>query len=168
MAGRGPAPKPDSIRSRRNRHTTAATLPSEREIRERLRGKKLPRLPRRTDGEEWDRRTSDWWREAMRSPMAEQYLAADRHGLLLAFTLIDEFYDQADDARGSKGRVSRLVMLAVEIRQQIARFGLTPRDRLSLHWHVPPDEEDEAPRGPGGPPAKIEDYRQALGEESGA
>ncbi len=166
MAGRGPAPKPDAVRARRNRHTTASTLPSQAERRLQLRGVKLPRLPRRPDDREWDKRTVDWWREVMRSPMGAEYLDADLHQLAMVFELIDEFYDQLDTERGTKGRISRLAMLSTEIRQQVARFGIAPRDRLSLHWHVPKDEAPAAPEGSGTrSPTPIGDYRDALGGE---
>jgi len=166
MAGRGAPPKPDSSRARRNRATTAATLESQKAAHERHRGERLPKLPARPpDAEPWDKRTVAWWRETMRSPMAGQYLDADLPVLHVAFELIDEFYATLETARGTKGRRPALIGLALEIRQQIARFGLTPRDRLSLHWAVPADEEDD-PDGPRAAPPPMVDPRFKLGQES--
>lgn len=174
MPGRGPTPKPDASRRRRNVATSAAVLPSQRSMRERFkgrRGSKLPKslqLPPALSGREWHQRTLDWWQEAVTSPMATRWLDADRHGLYAAFEIIDEFYFQLEEPRGTKGRAGRIGLLAAEIRQQIARFGLSPRDRLALHWAVADDEEDETPkRGGGGrPPSRITDYRASLGQES--
>lgn len=167
MAGRGPVPKPDSVRRRRNVATSAAVLPSQKEMRERWKGKRLPahmRLPGRPDGDEWEDRTVAWWREVMKSPQATRYLDSDLGGLFLAFVLIDEFYKIASLDRMTKGRLAQMGKLAGEIRQQIARYGLTPRDRLSLHWGVAADEEDEAPRrGPASVTA-MKDYRDVLGD----
>jgi len=153
------------MRARRNANTTGATLPSERERRLELRGKRLPKLPAKPDGGEWDERTLDWWREAMRSPQSKAYTTADRHALMLSFYLVDEFYTELADERSARGRVGRLTMLATEIRQSIARFGLTPRDRLSLHWHIPPDTDAPARTQGRQAPARITDYRSRLGAE---
>lgn len=167
MAGRGPVPKPDSVRRRRNVATSAAVLPSQKNMRARWKGRKLPshmRLPDRPDGEAWEDRTVAWWRDVMRSPQATRYLDADLGGLYIAFVLIDEFYKIAALDRLTKGRLAQMGKLASEIRQQIARYGLTPRDRLSLHWGVTPDEEDEGPKRGPAPVTKMQDYRGSLGE----
>lgn len=103
----------------------------------------------------------------MRSPMAQQYLAEDLQHLGMVFELIDEFYHQVRDDRERKGRIGRLVMLSTEIRQQVARFGLAPRDRLSLHWHVPIDDDEPSKAGPERPP-NIADFRDTLGGEETA
>ena len=101
--------------------------------------------------------------------MGTQYLDADLSGLYLAFVLIDEFYVEASSDRTARGHVGRLTMLATEVRQQIARYGLTPRDRLSLHWGIARDEEDAPTGGAGGTPArpKVVDIRSTLGQEAG-
>lgn len=174
MAGRGVPPKPDSVRRRRNVATSAAVLPSQAEMRRRFRGRrgtKLPKhlvLPPRPDGEPWQQRTLDWWQETVTSPMATQYLDADLHGLYMAFALIDEFYVELASSRRARGHIGRLTMLAVEVRQQVARFGITPRDRLSLHWGVA-DDEVEQPKGGGdggAPTPRVTDIRSRLGQES--
>lgn len=174
MAGRGAPPLPDSVRRRRNVATSAAVLPSQAEMRRRFkgrRGSKLPkhlRLPERPDQAPWQDATVAWWQETVTSPMGTQFLDADLHGLFMAFVLIDEFYVEAGSDRFARGHIGRLTMLATEVRQQIARYGLTPRDRLSLHWGIGQDEE-EAPKGSGGAPPRtnITDIRDALGQEAG-
>lgn len=132
------------------------------------RGTKLPihlRLPERIEGEEpWTRQAVSWWQEVATSPQSTVYTEADRHGLYLAFSLIDEFYRELATPAATRGRVGRLTMLAVEIRQQIARYGLTPRDRLSLHWAIEDDEDETTPtgNGPKGNVTKV-DFRSGLG-----
>lgn len=173
MAGRGPTPKPDASRRRRNPATTASVLPSQKEMTARFRGRRGThlaarlRLPPRPDGQEWLQQSLDWWQEVVHSPMATRYVDADRHGLYMAFALIDEFYRELASTP-SKGRAGRLAQLAVEVRQQIARYGLTPRDRLSLHWGIADDEEEDQPRGGGQGPSNLSDFRSALGTEESA
>jgi hypothetical protein len=85
----------------------------------------------------WHALTRAWWRDVWRSPMASEYLDVDRHGLLRLAELIEQFW------RGPS------VQLAAEIRQQEARFGLSPIDRRRLQWEVRRAEADAA-TGPSG------------------
>ena len=98
--------------------------------------------------------------------MGTQYLDADMHGLYLVFALIDEFYRELAEPVATRGRIGRLSMLSVEIRQQIARYGLTPRDRLALHWSIAADDEEATgpDAGGGGTRGNVTDFRSALGE----
>lgn len=130
------------------------------------RGKKLPvhlQLPPHPSGRDWSERTIEWWEDAVTSPMGTRYTRADLHGLVVAFVIIDEFYVQASADMTARGAIGRLTMLATEARQQIARYGLTPRDRLSLHWAIAADPEEQDRRGPAPTPTPIDDYRAALG-----
>lgn len=174
MGGRGPAPKPDSLRARRNVATSASVLPSQDAMRQVFRGRrgtKLPKhlqLPPRPDDQPWQPRTVEWWQDAVTSPMGTRYLDADLHGLYLAFAIIDTFYREVIDGP-SRGHIGRLTMLATEVRQQIARYGLTPRDRLSLHWAIAEDEDQRSPRGgTPSPRDKVTDIRNVLGQEQSA
>lgn len=127
---RGPAPKSPQLRQRRNRAATAATL------RPRSRAK-IPRLPRNG----LDPRTRSWWRAVWASPMAAEYLPADEIGLVILADLIERYWKTP----GTK--------LAAEIRQQEARYGISPAARRTLQWAVDrverdkdrPDAEIEAP-----------------------
>lgn len=148
-------------------------LPSEAAMRDHWRGRRghnLPKqlqLPTRPDGESWDELTLAWWQEAITSPMGTRFLAADVAGLRFAFVLVDEFYREWRQGP-SRGWHGRLQILAVEVRQQIARFGLSPRDRLALHWGVAEDEELQPAGGDGPKPRNVSDIRSVLGEEKTA
>lgn len=155
MAGRGPAPKPEQLRQRRNRKPGAATLPKTTD-------RKVPPLPslRVPDPAEpgktvrypWHTLTRKWWRRIWTSPMASQWLDTDVDGLGRLALLVDRYY-QGD------------LSLASEIRLQEARWGLTPVDRQRLQWTVerpesgPGQEQRPQPQRP----AHSKDPRGILG-----
>ena len=132
----GLAPKDPSLRARRNKSSTAAKLrvvdPSEVEVPE------LPDRLRETDEGDfvpvsWHPRTLDWWETVWASPMAAEWLEADRPGLVLLAELWDDFYK----ASGASDRLK----LSAELRLQEARFGLAPMDRRRLQWEVERSED---------------------------
>lgn len=116
---RGRLPKDAALRQRRNRRKSQATLTQDAEPR-----KRAPRLPDRGDEQPWHRLTRAWWRDLWHSPMAGEYLRADRHALFRLAVLIDTFWREP-----SKD-------LAAEIRLEQQAFGLTPLDRRRLEWSV--------------------------------
>ena len=117
----GRKPKDPATRQRRNKSASAANLPaSDRQ--------EAPSLPA---GREWHAETKAWWADVWVSPMASQFLQADVHALRRLAVLIDDFW------------VAPGTSLAGEIRQQEARFGLTPLDRWRLQWKL-----DEGPKKP--------------------
>lgn len=140
MAGTGPLPKPPELRQRRNKPSTAATLNGSGAPG------RCPVLPRRLDAEgkpagSWHPRTKAWWRGIWASPMASQWLPSDAEGLLAVAEMVDLYWRQPDPK------------VLAEIRQQSARFGLSPLDRMRLSWKVEqPPEKKAAPapvsRGP--------------------
>ncbi len=69
-----------------------------------------------------------WWEAVWRSPMASEYLIADKEALFMLARLHQDFWT-ADDPRARQ-------MAATEIRQQGVRFGLSPIDRRRLQWEV--------------------------------
>jgi hypothetical protein len=81
-------------------------------------------LPARDDGQDWHELTVKWWFDTWHSPMAEEYLRADTHGLYRLAMLIDMFW------RDPSKR------LAAEIRIEQQAFGLTPLDRRRLEWSI--------------------------------
>jgi hypothetical protein len=126
-------PKPPELRQRRNRTTTAATLPSEAESQRR----KVPPLPaREKQSEVWHPRVLEWWACVWRSPMAEEYLGPDIVGGL---HLLAELYQRRWCDPDTKG----LIALVAEIRQQEIRFGLSPIDRRRLQWSIEQGEGAE-------------------------
>ena len=113
-----PLPKDPALRQRTNRTSTQATLSTAGKRR------RMPPLPARTDGTEWDERTLAFWRDTWRSPMASEFLKADTHGLYILAELVEVFWREPTAAR------------AAEIRLQRQCFGLTPIDRRRLQWEV--------------------------------
>lgn len=117
----GPAPKHESVRNRRNKTSTAATLRLVHSV-------EAPPLPVRAEG--WQAATETWWRDIWSSPMAPEFEKSDRHGLYLLAVLVDQFWREPSTA------------LAAEIRLQRQCFGLTPIDRRRLQWEI--ERTDEA------------------------
>lgn len=147
MAGTGPQPKHPSVRARRNKTTTAATL------RPQTGQPDVPPLPERDGG--WHPLTLKWWVDVWRSPMAPEYDSSDIHGLYLLAALVDAFW-----LAPSKD-------LAAEIRLQRQSFGLSPMDRRRLQWEIERTEEaqDRGAKRRGTqarPPAAGADPRQVL------
>lgn len=97
--------------------------------------------------------TRAWWRDTWHSPMAEEFLKADIHGLYILAELIDQFWLAPDDLK-----------LAAEIRQHRTAFGLTPIDRRRLQWEVERVESAGRRRDASPRPArrKARDPREAL------
>jgi hypothetical protein len=120
-----PTPKHSSVRARRNRGSTAATLTADHRI-------SAPMLPEREAGWHWQ--TESWWRDIWASPMAPEFHSSDRHGLFVLAVLVDDYWR----AETSRERAA----LAGEIRLQRQCFGLTPIDRRRLQWEI--ERTDEA------------------------
>lgn len=122
----GPAPKHESVRARRNKTSTAATLHLVHNI-------KTPDLPPvRT----WHQSTENWWRDVWASPMAPEFHNSDSHGLFALAMLVDDFW-ACDDSKLRRE-------LAAEIRLQRQCFGLTPMDRRRLQWEIERTDEAQA------------------------
>ena len=135
MAGRGPAPRDPKLRQRQNRPATAAQLPSE--AGRKAQQGRVPLL--RPRQREWHELTRAWWRDTWRSPMAQEFLEADRHALYRLATLIDRRWENVDADQDT-------LDLDREIRLQQQAFGLTPIDRRRLQWQV--EDGDETTREP--------------------
>jgi len=112
----GPAPKDPKLRQRRNRSSTRATLVRVAKPRQRA-----PSLPKERD---WHKLTKAWWKDIWHSPMADEYLRADRHALYRLAALIDMFWSEPTKELGA------------EIRLEQQAFGLTPLDRRRLEWSI--------------------------------
>jgi hypothetical protein len=123
----GPAPKHSSARARRNKVTTHAVLKADHAI-------VAPELP----GDSWHPMTLAWWRDIWASPMAPEFDESDTHGLYVLASLVNDFWF-AETAKDRKD-------LAAELRQQGARFGLSPIDRRRLQWEVEKVEQAQDQR----------------------
>lgn len=122
MAGRGPAPKPNDRKVRRNKDSAGATVL-------RFTHASAPELP---DDIEWHSRTRDWWAMWAESPQADTFTATD-WSFLLDTALMHH-------AMWEKGAWT----LAAEVRLRVAKFGATPEDRARLRMvFADADEKDE-------------------------
>jgi hypothetical protein len=141
----GPTPKPASARQRRNKTATAAQLETTEPVLT-----EAPELGRHPTGGEWHARTLEFWREVWDSPMADEYLLADRDGLFQLATLVDQFWWDPSAKR------------AQEIRLQRQCFGLTPIDRRRLQWEIVRAESAKRRKPKRAPEKPTGDPRKAL------
>jgi hypothetical protein len=126
MAGRGPAPKPDGERRRRNKPPTPPTVVvGDGEVR----GPELPA------GYDWPAPTRGWWETWRSSPQATTFTDTD-WGFLLDTALL-----HAELWAGNAGAAS-------ELRLRVAKFGATPEDRARLRMSI--EEPDATPAKPKG------------------
>lgn len=134
---RGPAPKPQERRARRNKDPVPVkvfeVVPTEPYT--------LPRdlLPQ---GDEWHPATVRWWNRWCRSPLAADLPEVDWSELEIIAVLHHKFMRQ------------RSVMIASEMRQRISSFGATPIDRARLRYQVASADEKEAAVKKGTSPEK--------------
>lgn len=126
-------PKPESLRQRRNKSATKATLPTAASARK----NKVPTLPKREGG--WHPMLLEWWESVWRSPMASEYLDADMRGGLFHLAYLHQLFWEAADLGFAAANV--LPKFAAEIRLQEVRFGLSPIDRRRLQWEVEKGEQ---------------------------
>lgn len=115
---RGPAPKDPSLRQRRNKASTRATL----HVAETW--KRAPSLPKRTDGQDWHSLTKAFWHDIWHSPMAKEYLRADVHGLYRVAMLVDRFWKAPN------------MSLEAQINRSGSEYGISPLSRRRLEWIV--------------------------------
>jgi hypothetical protein len=120
----GPQPKPSGLRQRRNRESTRSLLPTEAQAA----GSEVPKLPALGAKEKWHPMVTQWWDAVWTSPMASEYLAADKEALYMLARLHQDFWN-ADSQKDRQ-------QCAAEIRMQGVRFGLSPIDRRRLQWEV--------------------------------
>jgi hypothetical protein len=120
--------KPDALRQRRNKVSTAATLPTTEEAAK----NKVPPLPKKEGG--WHPMVRDWWDSAWRSPMASEWLRSDMLGGLYDVAMLRDGFWSAETS-------TERVKLASEIRLQEVRFGLSPIDRSRLRWELEKGEQ---------------------------
>ena len=140
----GPLPKDPKIRRRTNRSPTRATFEDDGNARP----KRKPDLPKNL---EWHSMTRRWWDDLWASPMRDEFLRVDVHGLFRLAVLIDRFWRGETD-------------LSAEIRLQGQLFGLTPIDRRRLQWEVARGEEAEERRTRRKPAPQVDtdDPRKGL------
>ena len=145
---KGPTPKPNQTRQRRNKHSTNAQLPPPEEARR----NEVPDMHERDGG--WHPMVVQWWKAVWQSPMAQEYLDADMRGGLYLLADLHQARWNADNPKD-------LINVAKEIRLQEIRFGLSPIDRRRLQWEVAKAEKVTKRRTPPAPNPS-DDPRKAL------
>lgn len=152
---KGRLPKPRGMVQRRNKTSTRATLPPESAPSG---AGAVPDLPKISETELWHPMVLQWWKAVWTSPMASEYLEADRESLYPLARLHQDFWT----ATSSIARQS----LAAEIRQQSVRFGLSPIDRRRLQWEVEKGEQaverTQRRKGSSKTPSPKKDPREVL------
>lgn len=114
-----PARKKDpSVRARRNKTSTRATLAPRDE------NAQIPELHERPGG--WTDLTREWWESVWSSPMAAQWDDSDVHNVLIAAAVYDDMWT-AETAKERKDA-------AAEYRLQRVDLGLSPYSRRRLEW----------------------------------
>lgn len=114
----GPAPKDPEKRQRANKASTRATLTASD-----LPVSGVPDMGT-LESEEWHPLAVAWWEDVWSSPMATQYVKADRHTLYRLLLMVQEYWMRPNTE------------LSKDIDKAQQAFGLTPLDRRRLEWIV--------------------------------
>jgi len=121
----GRLPKNAATRQRTNKHAEQADLDEESERSAADERVKVPKLPLALfGGDKPHPLVAQWWRSIWRSPMASRWLDSDLQGLYQLAMLKQQFIERPTP------------QLSGEMRQQEARYGLSPLDRRRLEWNV--------------------------------
>lgn len=126
MAGRGPAPKADGERRRRNKPAAPMTV---------VAGDGQVRGPELPGGYDWPAPTRGWWETWRSCAQASTFTETD-WGFLMDTALL-----HAELWAGNAA-------VASELRLRVAKFGATPEDRLRLRLSIEsPETAESKPRG---------------------
>lgn len=123
-------PKPPELRQRRNKTSTAATLPTVEEAAK----NEVPPLPKREGIIPWHPRVTEWWGTVWRSPMAKEWMASDVSGVLVRAAELWQDFWMANEASMRERLSKALSSLETEL-------GLTPIARRRLQWEVEKGEQ---------------------------
>lgn len=117
----GPAAKDPSVRARRNKTATRATLqkPDSKSV-------DAPPLPTSID---WYPEVVAWWNDLWESEPRKEWIDVDTHLLYVAARLYQMMLDPETKVTAAKA-------LAGEYRQILVQFGLTPMARRTLQWEI--------------------------------
>jgi hypothetical protein len=147
LVGQSTPPKPPTARRRPNRGPAIKVLEGPTRT-------KPPPLPRKRPT--WSPATRQWWASTWRSPMAAEWLEADRYPLERLARLRDE-----QERRPLKA-AELAHMLAIE-----DRFGLSVRSRRMLGWIVLEGELEEPRRRAPSPNSNVRRLRAVDDREAG-
>lgn len=126
MAGRGPAPKDQSQRARRNVDPIGMRVITAEPVQQ-------PELPATID---WPTRTIEWWQMWADSPLSAEFTTTDWSELMDTALIHARLWGLGD------------VKVAAELRLRVAKFGATPEDRARLRIQFAAADEAEEKRTP--------------------
>lgn len=118
--------KDASVRQRRNKSTTRATLSDDHDI-------EAPALP---DGIEWHPLTERWWSDMWKSPMAPEYVSMDVNGLFRVAMLYNDFWRALTPKERAEAQV--------RLEKADADYGTNPLARRRLEWQIEETEGKQA------------------------
>lgn len=122
VAGRGPAPKAEGRRARRNhQHVTVIEFTP-------------PPAPALPDSMAWCDETQQWWQMWVESPLARDFSETDWAFLLDTAVLHHMLWSTGD------------ISVMAELRIRVAKFGATPEDRARLRIQFATADQVEAKR----------------------
>lgn len=119
--------KDDSVRRRTNSSSSAKIVlypPPKTKVR-------VPALPTNI---KWYSQVREWWKASWSSPMPQMWDTTDRHAMLLAARLRQQFWDPETTA-SSRNQTS------AQIRAIDDQLGLTPMARHRMGWEIAEPEE---------------------------
>lgn len=156
MALRGPAPKPDDERTRRN-----APLHSKTNVQ----WDGITRGPELPEDHQWSKRTREWWDTWRNSPQSMVMTATDWEVMLETALLHTQLWEPWNGK--AMGAVS-ITQLASEVRRRVAAYGATFEDRLKLRMQIETPLDGAAPSEQDiqRTAKKVVDYAQRLGATS--
>lgn len=145
VAGRGPAPKPQGSRARRNKDPQVLRIITAKPVEQPalpviehvvLDENGKPRKKRFT----WPTVTRRWWKMWGESPLSTEYTETD-WSFLLDTAYLHALYWKGD------------FRVAAELRLRVAKFGATPEDRarLRIQFAVADGLEDDGPSADASP-----------------
>jgi hypothetical protein len=123
---KGRKPKSPETRQRRNKSTSAATLPPEKPEGEAAQPK-VPPLPEKNGG--WTKQAMVAWYRIWKAPMAARYLKADFFRIEILTDMVDRYW------RGETA-------LASQIRLEGDSFATSPLARRRLEWEIRDQAEE--------------------------
>lgn len=128
MAGRGPTPKPEGKRARRNKPSSDLKVIESAPVGQ-------PPLPEEAPGDEdWHPRTIEWWERWGEDPLSQEFRSSDWSELLDCAAIHSRFWNGD-------------LKLAGELRLRTGKFGATQEDRARLRIQfAAADEADEKRR----------------------
>lgn len=139
VAGRGPAPKPEGSRARRNKDPQVLRIITAQPVEQPA----LPTIEQVVVDEfgvpkkkrfNWPTITKRWWKMWGESPLSAEYTETD-WAFLMETAYLHALYWKGD------------FKIAAELRLRVAKFGATPEDRarLRIQFAVADGLEDDGP-----------------------